>query len=342
MLIDWLAAGLEPRGGDAVRAVARARARRTASAAVDDHAAGLARARADATRISRSSSRRRIWPPTGSWATRCCRAPTSCCTGRPSCRWARTRSRTWRSRARSRAASITCTAASRTSKHKAERAVKSLGGRNITLLPPAAPQLPGDRATLTRSSARARWCRATTASPWPIASGCSGYLEGAAVSILPEPQVLLTATPRVPGLDGRKMSKSYGNTIGLREDPDVGGAEAAHHADRSGARAAHRSGRSGEVPGVGSAQDLLRRGDPRSGCSEGCRTAGIGCLDCKKPLIERRSSRRSRGMRKRAQEFEDNPELVRSHRRRGRGEGARGRARRRWMKCAARCTCAPD
>ena len=47
-----------------------------------------------------------------------------------------------------------------------------------------------------------------------------GYLEGGGVSILPEPQVLLTATPKVPGLDGRKMSKSYGNTIGLREDPD--------------------------------------------------------------------------------------------------------------------------
>src|SRR5207253_6315348 len=38
--------------------------------------------------------------------------------------------------------------------------------------------------------------------------------------VFPEPQVLLTATPKVPGLDGRKMSKSYGNTIGLREDPD--------------------------------------------------------------------------------------------------------------------------
>ena len=47
-----------------------------------------------------------------------------------------------------------------------------------------------------------------------------GYLEGTGVAILPEPQALLTATPKVPGLDGRKMSKSYGNTIGLREDPE--------------------------------------------------------------------------------------------------------------------------
>ena len=47
-----------------------------------------------------------------------------------------------------------------------------------------------------------------------------GYLEGTGRSILVEPEVLLTTTPKVPGLDGRKMSKSYGNTIGLREDPD--------------------------------------------------------------------------------------------------------------------------
>ena len=48
-----------------------------------------------------------------------------------------------------------------------------------------------------------------------------GFLEGSGRSILVEPDALLTATPKVPGLDGRKMSKSYGNTIGLREDPDA-------------------------------------------------------------------------------------------------------------------------
>src|SRR6202165_6064924 len=47
-----------------------------------------------------------------------------------------------------------------------------------------------------------------------------GFLEGTGIAILPEPEVLLTATPKIPGLDGRKMSKSYGNTIGLREEPD--------------------------------------------------------------------------------------------------------------------------
>ncbi len=86
-----------------------------------------------------------------------------------------------------------------------------------------------------------------------------GYLEGTGRSILVEPDVLLTATPKVPGLDGRKMSKSYGNTIGLREDPDSGREEAQGHADGSGARAPHRSGRPRKMPGLGSSQDLFRR-----------------------------------------------------------------------------------
>ena len=94
-----------------------------------------------------------------------------------------------------------------------------------------------------------------------------GFLEGTGVTILPEPQVLLTTTPKVPGLDGRKMSKSYGNTIGLREEPDAVVAEAARHADRPGARAPHRSGGPGEVPGVGPAQDLFRRGHPHLGAA---------------------------------------------------------------------------
>ncbi len=84
-----------------------------------------------------------------------------------------------------------------------------------------------------------------------------GYLEGSSVSILPEPQVLLTATPRVPGLDGRKMSKSYGNTIGLREDPDVV-AQKLRTMQTDPARVRRTDpGDPEKCPGVGSAQDLF-------------------------------------------------------------------------------------
>ena len=64
-----------------------------------------------------------------------------------------------------------------------------------------------------------------------------GYLEGARRIILPEPDPLLTATPKVPGLDSQKMSKSYGNAILMREDPGRGHEVDPHDADRSGAGA---------------------------------------------------------------------------------------------------------
>ena len=75
--------------------------------------------------------------------------------------------------------------------------------------------------------------------------------------ILPEPQVLLTPSPKLPGTDGRKMSKSYGNTILLTDPAGRGAAETQDHGDRSGARAAQRSGRSRCMPGGRSAQGFF-------------------------------------------------------------------------------------
>ena len=86
-----------------------------------------------------------------------------------------------------------------------------------------------------------------------------GYLEGTGRSILVEPEALLTATPKVPGLDGRKMSKSYGNTIGLREDPDEVAKKLKTMQTDPARVAAHRSGRSRQMSGLGSSQDLLGR-----------------------------------------------------------------------------------
>ncbi|MGH8150522.1 MAG: tryptophan--tRNA ligase, partial [Steroidobacteraceae bacterium] len=103
---------------------------------------------------------------------------------------------------------------------KAERAVKSLGARNGTLYRDLRRQFQqsGDTEALARARALVEAnSRITVADRERLL----GFLEGSHVSILPEPQALLTSAPRLPGLDGRKMSKSYGNTIGLREDPDA-------------------------------------------------------------------------------------------------------------------------
>ena len=157
IVIDWLAAGLNPAVCDDVHPVARAGARRAAPAAVDDHAARLARARADVQGPAGAAARRRTSRPTGSSAIRCCRARTSCSIARCTCRSARTRWRTSRSRARSRAASISSTAAKPDFEAKAERAIKNLGSKNAALYRELRAGLPGTRR------GRRRWSGAHAA-----------------------------------------------------------------------------------------------------------------------------------------------------------------------------------
>ena len=137
-----------------------------------------------------------------------------------------------------------------------------------------------------------------------------GFLEGTGVAILPEPEVLLTATPKVPGLDGRKMSKSYGNTIGLREEPEAV-AQKLRAMVTDPARVRRSDPGDPDKCPVWDLHKIYSDEATRNWVVEGCRSAGIGCLECKQPLIERIVEEVS-GMRRRAQEFEDNPELVRS------------------------------
>jgi tryptophanyl-tRNA synthetase len=112
-----------------------------------------------------------------------------------------------------------------------------------------------------------------------------GYLEGGGKIILPEPQPLLTPASKMPGLDGRKMSKSYGNTIGLREDP-----RRVEQKMRTMPTDPARVRRTdpGDPDKCPVWQFHLTYSDEqtRAWAREGCKTAGIGCLDCKRPVIE--------------------------------------------------------
>src|SRR5690349_23478918 len=191
---------------------------------------------------------------------------------------------------------------------KAEKAVKSLGGRNSTTYKQLRRkfQETGDTQALERARALVTSnTRITVADRERLL----GFLEGVGVTILPEPQVLLTATPKVPGLDGRKMSKSYGNTIGLREDPDtVVKKMRAMKTDPARVRRTD-PGDPDKCP-VWDLHKIYSDEPTRKWVIEGCRSAGIGCLECKQPLIDKIVEEIS-GMRRRAQEFEENPELVR-------------------------------
>ena len=137
-----------------------------------------------------------------------------------------------------------------------------------------------------------------------------GYLEGGGRIILPEPQALVNAAARVPGLDGEKMSKSYNNTITLRETPKQV-EEKIRTMKTDPARARRTDAGNPENCPVFSLHNLYSPPDLLNWVNEGCRSAGIGCVDCKKPLIASINAELGE-MRERAAQFENDPDLVNS------------------------------
>ncbi len=137
-----------------------------------------------------------------------------------------------------------------------------------------------------------------------------GYLEGARRMILPEPQPLLTDAPRVPGLDGTKMSKSYGNSILLREEP----AEVTRKIrtmQTDPARVRRTDPGNPEKCPVWGLHKIYSDAATRDWVVQGCTTAGIGCLECKQPVIDA-IIREQQPIRERAQRFVDDPAMVRN------------------------------
>ena len=192
---------------------------------------------------------------------------------------------------------------------KAERAVKSLGGRNTTLYRQLRRrfQESGEREALERARALVQSNNRITVAD---RERLLGYLEGTGVAILPEPQAMLTETPKVPGTDGRKMSKSYGNTIEIREEPEsVTKKLRAMQTDPARVRRTD-PGDPDKCP-VWDLHKIYSDETTRKWAAEGCRTAGIGCLDCKQPVIDKIVAEVTE-MRRRAQEYVENPELLRS------------------------------
>jgi tryptophanyl-tRNA synthetase len=136
-----------------------------------------------------------------------------------------------------------------------------------------------------------------------------GYLEGGGRIILPEPQPLLTKASKMPGLDGQKMSKSYGNTIGLREEP----AEVEKRLrtmPTDPARVRRTDPGDPEKCPVWQLHQVYSNDEVKAWVQEGCRSAGIGCLECKQPVIDQVIQEQA-PMRERAEEFSNNPNLVR-------------------------------
>ena len=135
-----------------------------------------------------------------------------------------------------------------------------------------------------------------------------GYLEGSGKIILPEPQALLTPASKMPGLDGRKMSKSYRNTISLREDPDeVTKKLRTMPTDTNRVRRTD-PGDPTRCP-VWQLHEVYSGDDTKAWVQEGCTTAGIGCVDCKQPVIDAVIAE-LKPLRERAKEYIEDPSAV--------------------------------
>jgi len=112
-----------------------------------------------------------------------------------------------------------------------------------------------------------------------------GYLDGSGRTILPEPQALLTPASKMPGLDGQKMSKSYGNTIALREDPQQV-EQKLRTMPTDPARVRRSDPGTPEKCPVWQLHQVYSGDDVKTWVREGCSSAGIGCLDCKQPVVD--------------------------------------------------------
>ncbi|MBI5107778.1 MAG: tryptophan--tRNA ligase [Rhodocyclales bacterium] len=137
-----------------------------------------------------------------------------------------------------------------------------------------------------------------------------GWLEGTRKMILVEPDALLTDASRMPGLDGQKMSKSYGNTITLREDADSV-TKKIRTMQTDPARVRRTDAGDPEKCPVWQFHVIYSGEDVKIWVQAGCRSAGIGCIECKQPVIDA-VLREQEPMRERAQMYVDDPQLVRN------------------------------
>jgi len=137
-----------------------------------------------------------------------------------------------------------------------------------------------------------------------------GYLEGSGKMILVEPEALLTEASKMPGLDGQKMSKSYGNTIALREDPETV-TKKIRTMPTDPARVRRTDpGNPANCP-VWQFHLVYSDDATRQWATAGCTSAGIGCLECKQPVIDAVLAELA-PIRERAVYYEDNPDQVRN------------------------------
>jgi tryptophanyl-tRNA synthetase len=131
---------------------------------------------------------------------------------------------------------------------------------------------------------------------------------GKSGDVFPEPKSLLTPAAKLPGTDGRKMSKSYGNTI-LLTDPEPVVRQKLKTMVTDPARVRRTDPGNPDLCPVGDLHKIFSSKDTIAKVNEGCRSAGIGCIECKSwaadSLVKLLSP-----MQERRRKFEENPALA--------------------------------
>lgn len=192
---------------------------------------------------------------------------------------------------------------------KAQESAKKLGGKRARLLLELRTrfQEQGDESALEQAKALLQESQNLTLDD---RERLFGYLEGARRLILVEPQALLTEASRMPGLDGQKMSKSYNNTIGLREDPDVV-SKKIRTMPTDPARIRRTDPGTPEKCPVWAFHQIYSDQQRQDWVQQGCRSAGIGCIECKQPVIDAVIAEQDI-FRARAKPFEEDLDLVKN------------------------------
>jgi tryptophanyl-tRNA synthetase len=137
-----------------------------------------------------------------------------------------------------------------------------------------------------------------------------GYLEGGGKMILIEPEYKLTPASKMPGLDGQKMSKSYNNTISMREDPDAVAKKIKTMPTDPARIRLTDVGDPDKCP-VWQLHEVYSSDETKAWVQQGCRTAGIGCIACKGPVIES-VLEELKPIQERARQYAEDPTLIKN------------------------------
>ena len=192
---------------------------------------------------------------------------------------------------------------------KAEAAIKKLGNKRAAIYEEMrnAYQQSGDEEALEQA-------RAMIEEAQNLSLGDKerllGYLEGGGKIILVEPEYKLTPASKMPGLDGQKMSKSYNNTISLREPADVIAKKIKTMPTDPARIRRTDAGDPAKCP-VWQLHEIYSNKATQEWVQTGCKTAGIGCIECKTPVIEAVLAE-LKPIQERAAQYAEDPTLVKN------------------------------